>query len=387
MGRRWGSVGISAPGRRDGGSVTTGFDRRSFLRRGAGVTAGAAALAFGGSSLLAACGDDDSDSGAAAGASSGGAASFGTLDYRLSWIKNVEFAGAYIADQKGYYKAAGFSKVNLIAGGPSATPQDTDVATGKAFIGISAPDITGNAIVQGAPLKIIGAQYQKNPFAIMSLASKPIKTPQDMIGKKIGVQATNESVWTAFLTANGIDASKIEKVPVEFDPTPLTTGQVDAWFSFVTNEPNLLKVKGVDTFTFLLADFKYPLVSETYMVTDDTLKSQKDKIKAFLIAEIKGWSDSIKDPALGAKYAAEIYGKDQGLDGAEQTLESKAQNGLLLTADTKANGLFTITPTLIEENIATLKLAKVDITAEQLFDTSIIDEIYKENPDLIKLPL
>ncbi|OHV29966.1 MULTISPECIES: ABC transporter substrate-binding protein [Pseudofrankia] len=366
--------------------MTTGFDRRGFLRRGAGVTVGAAALAVGGSSLLAACGDDD-DSGTTAAATSGGAASFGKLDYRLSWIKNVEFAGAYIADQKGYYKAAGFSAVNLIAGGPSATPQDADVATGKAFVGISAPDITGNAILQGAPLRIIGAQYQKNPFAIMSLADKPIKTPQDMIGKKIGVQATNESVWTAFLTANGLDASKIEKVPVEFDPTPLTTGQVDAWFSFVTNEPNLLKVKGVDTFTFLLADFKYPLVSETYMVTEDTLKNDKDKIKAFLTAEIKGWADSIHDPSVAAKYAAEIYGKDQGLDAAEQTLESTAQNELLLTDDTKKNGLFTITPTLIEENIATLKLAKVDITAEQLFDTSIIDEIYKENPALIQLPL
>ncbi|WP_084010992.1 ABC transporter substrate-binding protein [Pseudofrankia sp. DC12] len=379
MGRRWGTQ----PRGDDGGSVTTGFDRRSFLRRGAGMAAGAAALGIGGSELLAACGSSGSGGSSAA---SSGPTSFGALTYRLSWIKNVEFAGAYIADQKGYYKSAGFTSVNLIAGGPSATPQDADVATGKAFVGVSAPDITGAAILQGAPIKIIGAQYQKNPFAIMSLASKPIKTPQDMIGKKIGVQATNESVWSAFLAANGIDPSKIDKVPVQFDPTPLTTGQVDGWFSFVTNEPNLLKVKGIDTTTFLLADFKYPLVSETYMVTTDTLKKDKDKIKAFLTAEIKGWHDQIAAPGTGASLAATVYGKDQGLDTAEQTLEAKAQNELLVTADTKANGLFTITPALIAENIATLKLAKVDITADQLFDTSIIDELYKEQPDLKTIP-
>jgi len=366
----------------DGGSVTTGFDRRGFLRRSAGMAAGAAVLGIGGSELLAACGS--SGSGGSAGGS--GSASFGELTYRLSWIKNVEFSGAYIADKQGYYKAAGFSSVNLIAGGPSATPQDADVATGKAFVGISAPDITGAAILQGAPLKIIGAQYQKNPFAIMSLASKPIKTPQDMIGKKIGVQATNESVWTAFLAANGIDPSKIDKVPVQFDPTPLTTGQVDGWFSFITNEPNLLKVKGIDTFAFLLADFKYPLVSETYMVTEDTISKDRDKIKAFLTAEIKGWHDQIANPVTGASLAATVYGKDQGLDTAEQTLEARAQNALLVTPDTKANGLFTITPALIAENIATLKLAKVDISADKLFDTSIIDELYKEQPGLKSIP-
>ena len=97
--------------------------------------------------------------------------------------------------------------------------QDSVVAGGKAFVCISAPDITSAAINQGADLVTIGAQYQKNPFAVMSLATSPINTPQDMIGKKIGVQATNEAVWNAFLKANKIDPSKITKVPVQFDPS------------------------------------------------------------------------------------------------------------------------------------------------------------------------
>ncbi|ABW15042.1 NMT1/THI5 like domain protein [Parafrankia sp. EAN1pec] len=355
---------------------STGFDRRGFLRGGMGTTAGVALLALGGGGLLAACGDDSSDGG-----SSG--SGFGVLDIRFSWIKNTEFAGAYIADQKGYYKAAGFSGVNMIAGGPSATPQDTDVATGKAFIGISAPDITGNAILNGAPIKIIGAQYQKNPFAIVSMADKPIAGPQEMIGKKIGVQATNESVWTAFLKANKIDPKSIEKVPVEFDPLPLTTGTVDGWFSFVTNEPNLLRVKGFEVTTFLLADHNYPLVSETYMVRTESIDKERDKIKSALTAEIRGWKDSLADPALGAHLAATVYGKDLGLDEEEQTLESKDQNALILTADTKANGLFTVTDKLVEENIDTLGIAGVSITADELFDLSIIKELYEEKPDLV----
>ena len=199
-------------------------------------------------------------------------ADLGALSYRLSWIKNVEFAGSYIADTKGYYKAQGFSSVNLIAGGASATPMEADVATGKALFGISSPDITGAAIVKGAPLKIIAAQYQKNPFAIMSMAKTPIKTPKDMYGKKIGVQVANTSVWNAFIKATSLDASKIKVVPVQFDPTPLTQGTVDGWFSFITNEPNELRSKGFDVTTFLLADQGYPLVSETYFMTTSTIR-------------------------------------------------------------------------------------------------------------------
>ena len=47
---------------------------------------------------------------------SGGAADFGDISVQLSWIKNAEFAGEFFADAKGYYKDAGFAKVNLLAG-------------------------------------------------------------------------------------------------------------------------------------------------------------------------------------------------------------------------------------------------------------------------------
>jgi ABC-type nitrate/sulfonate/bicarbonate transport system substrate-binding protein len=353
------------------------LDRRTFLRRSAMGAAAGAVMLGGGGTLLAACGDDKSSTSS----SSGGTAKFGTLDFQLSWIKNVEFAGEYLADTKGYYKAQGFDGVNLMAGGPNVQ-QDAVVASGKAFVCISAPDITASAINQGAAIIAVGAQYQKNPFCVMSLASKPIKTPQDMIGKKIGVQSVNEPVWNAFLKANNIDGSKINKVPVQFDPQPLTTGEVDGWFSFVTNEPNLLKTKGVDTVTFLLNDFGYPLVSEIYVVRKDSVSKDRDKIKALLKADIAGWQDSYKDPAAAPKLVVSTYGKDLGLDEAEQTLESKAQNELIFTSDTKTNGLFTITDKLVDETMATLKLAGINITKDKLFDLSIISEIYKDNPKL-----
>jgi ABC-type nitrate/sulfonate/bicarbonate transport system substrate-binding protein len=306
----------------------------------------------------------------------------GALNYRLSWIKNSEFAGSYIADNKGYYKQVGFSSVNLIAGGPSAQPTEVDVSSGKALVGISSPDQVASAIGAGSDLVIIGAQYQKNPFAVMSLAKNPIKTPQDMYGKKFGLQAANQIVWDAFVKSSGIDDSKIIKFPAQFDPAPLVQGQADCWMSFVTNEPNLLKVQGVDTYTFLLADFGYPLVNEVFVIQRKSLKENRDLIKAFLKAEIMGWRDLAKDPDLGAKLTVETYGKDLGLDAAEQTLEIKSETDLIVTADTKANGIFTITDDLIAKNVETLGKSGITVTADKLFDLSALKEVYAENPDL-----
>lgn len=360
------------------------LDRRAFLRRSA---VGAAGVALLGSPLLAACSSDKkTTSGSGSSGNSGsGSAKFGTLDYQLSWIKNTEFAGQYIADTNGYYTNAGFQNVNLMAGGPTVQ-QDAVVASGKAFIGISSPDISAPAILKGAPNIIVAAIFQKNPFAVMSLAESPIKTPRDMIGKKVGVQSTNESVWKAFLKANKIDESKVTLVPSQFDPSPLVDKQVDGWFSFITNEPNLLKVKGVQTHSFLLNDFGYPLVSQVYVVQKDSLTKDRDKIKALLLADIKGWHGSIKDPAAGPKLGVEKYGKDQKLDVAEQTLESKAQNELIVTPDTKANGILTVTDALLDETISSLKLGGIDISKKKLFDMSLIEEVYKENPDLKTIP-
>ncbi|MDX6429156.1 MAG: hypothetical protein QOE54_1522 [Streptosporangiaceae bacterium] len=362
---------MSIPSRRT--LMSSQLDRRTLLLRG--VQASGLVLA---APVLAACGGDN-------GKKSGGGADkgLGTVGLRFAWIKNVEFAGSYLADSKGYYKAEGFSSVNLITGGPTATPAETDVVTGKAFAGLTSPDRVGQAIQQGAPIKIVATQYQKNPFAIMSMAKNPIKSAKDMVGKKIGVQATNEAVWEAFLKANNLDPKSITKVPVQFDPLPLTTGTVDGWMSYITNEPNDLRLKGFKVETFLLADQGYPLVGESYIVTDQALKKDRAKVKALLRAEIKGWKDSVADPAAGAKLAAEVYGKGLGLKADEQTLESKDQNKLILTDETKKNGIFTISPALVEANIKTLKFANVNVTAEQLFDLSIISEIYKEDPSLV----
>lgn len=307
---------------------------------------------------------------------------YGSVAIQLSWLKNIEFAGEYFADSRGYYKEAGFGSVNLVAGGAASTSVEAGLDTGKVWLGTSAPQTTAPAILEGLPAKIVATTYQKNPFCIVSSAAKPIKTPQDMKGRKIGVQDTNQLIFNALLSANGMKPGDVTVVPAQYDPTPLANGEVDGWVSYVTNEPITLTAKGFENTNFLFADYNLPLVAETLTVKQSTIDKERDKLKAFLIAEIKGWKDAVANPAESARLAVEVYGKDQKLDLSEQTKEATAQNGLVVSADSTANGLLTMTDQLIEQNIAALRTAKIDIKADQLFDLSVLREVYAENPGL-----
>lgn len=359
--------------------LSKSLDRRAFFRIG-----GAAAAVAGTTALLAACTDSSKAGSSTSTGTAAAAGSLGTIALQLSWIKNIEFAGEYFATEKGYYTKSGFQGVTLLAGG-GQTGAEAALLAGQALVGLSSPSITAPSIVQGAALKIIGSTYQKNPFCLLSLEEKtPIKTVADMKGKRIGVQSGgNQTIFEGFLKANGLTTSDVTLVTTQYDIAPLEAGKYDAHFSYTTNEPILAKSAGFTPVVLAFADNGLPFAAETFTVTQDTIDNKRDLLKAFLVAEIKGWTDAVKDPAQGAKYAVTKYGKDQDLNLTEQTSEATAQNALIVTADVNKNGLFTMTDDLIAKNIASLKTMGTNITADKLFDMSIIKEVYKENPDLI----
>jgi ABC-type nitrate/sulfonate/bicarbonate transport system substrate-binding protein len=96
---------------------------------------------------------------------------------QAAWINDAEFAGYFIGIDEGYYTEEGLD-LTYLSGGPDVIPESTIIA-GRADLALTTPDTTIKAIVeQGAPFKIIGAQYQKNPIGIVSLAKNPINEPQ-----------------------------------------------------------------------------------------------------------------------------------------------------------------------------------------------------------------
>lgn len=341
-------------------------------RRKAAVTIAAAGIVF----ALAGCSGSTP-------AADGDSDSLGDLNVQLSWIKNEEFAGEFFADSEGYYTEAGFDSVNLTAGPSSGS---AELLSGSADVALSDAVSLGTVIAnEQAPLKIVGATYQKNPFTILSLADGGnIATPDDLKGKKIGVQASNTSLFEALLAANGLTDADLTIVPVEYDPSVLVNGDVDGFVAYLTNEAITVAAQGLEVTNLPFADNGLPFVAETFAVTDDFIASDRETIKAFLVAEIKGWTDAVNDPEAGALLAVNTYGKDLGLDEANSIAGStEASEKLIVSDETVENGLFTISDDLQTQTIATLEAAGIDVSADDLFDMSLLAEVYEENPELI----
>jgi ABC-type nitrate/sulfonate/bicarbonate transport system substrate-binding protein len=298
----------------------------------------------------------------------------GQMAYQLGWVKNFQFAGDYIADSRGYYQRFGLNGVTLLAGGPGVVVDPT-VVSGKALVGQSSPDFMATAINHGAPLKCIGAGYQRNVACVISMAKAPLAVPRDMIGKRIGVQTMNLVVWRAFLKLNKIDPASIVSVPVQFDFAPLVTGEVDGFFGETTDDVIHLQSQGHDVRVLAFTDFGYRMLIATYSVRSDSLTDtvKRAQLVAFMKASVLGWNEAIRDPALGARLTVNTYGKANGLDLDTEERSCRAVNPFMVSADTQAHGLFWMSPRSIQETVETLAASGVH-AAPDMFTNEILEE-------------
>jgi ABC-type nitrate/sulfonate/bicarbonate transport system substrate-binding protein len=288
---------------------------------------------------------------------------------QAAWVNDAEFMGYFIAIDNGYYKAEGLDLAYL-SGGPDVIPEAA-LLSKKADVALSTVETAIKAITeQKAPLVIIGAQYQKNPVGIVSLASKPLKTPADLVGKTIAVPPVNRLTVDALLKLNGIDKSKVRIVPYAYDPTPLLKGEIDGSLDFTTNVPYTIKTKGQEAVSFLLADFKLPLFNDVVVVTQDTLKTRRKELVAFLRASRKGWAENFKDTAAWPPRFKDTWFKGTGRSIDNELYFNQAQKPLIESP----GGVFSMSDEAIGNCIAALNAVNVKAIKAH-FDTSLLKEI------------
>ncbi len=330
----------------------TAFSRRDFVRRSA-----AAGLAvYGGSALT----------GSAFGALR---ATPTKLAMQSAWVNDFEFLGYFIAMSKGYYTAQGID-LNYLPGGPSVIPESS-LLSNKAPIALTTPDTTIKAIVSdNAPFVIIGAQFQKNPLGVVSLAKNPVHTPHDLIGKTLAVPPVNTLAIKALLKINNIDASKVKIVPYEYDPTPLLKGEIDASVDFTDDLPFTIKAKGETPVSWLLYDHGYPLFNDTVVVTKDALKNQRDLLVKWLRASRQGWVENFKDTSKYPNAFKDSYFKGNGRTIANEIFSNGVQKKLMETP----KGIYSMSEASIEANLRAL--AAIGIKGNRkMFDTTLLAEI------------
>jgi NitT/TauT family transport system substrate-binding protein len=335
------------------------------IRRRAVLSTGAAATAFAAAGLL----------------PSGGfaQAKTQTINLQLGWLAGNNQIGEVSARHMGYFEE---EKLNIVIqpGGPSIDGVAI-VASGRHEIGqVSSSPSLMLAASQKIPVKCFASGLQQHPYAYFSLPKKPVRSPKDLVGKKVGVQATAKILLSALLKKHGIAEKDLEIVIIGSEMTPILTGQTDVVSGWITNTTTL-KPLGADRIDLRLWDTGVRLYALPLYATKDTLEKKPDMLAAFLRATSRGWEYAYKN----TEKAVDLLIKDYpNLTRADEIEGVKALMGFAFNENTKTNGWGAFDPAIWQEQIALYDgLKQFTAGAPKLDDvitTSILDATKSVRP-------
>ena len=257
---------------------------------------------------------------------------------QLGWLASNGNLGEICASKLGYFADEGL-EFEIIPGGPNIDGV-ASVASGRANLGqVSSSPSLMLARAAGIPVKCIAAGYQQHPYTYFSLKEKPITKPEDMIGKKIGTQATGRILFRALLAKNNIPEDQVELVIIGSDMNPLMTGQVDAITGWKTNV-KALEILGDQRVDMTLWDAGIKLYANPFYVTDSTLADHGDKVDAMIRAISRGWGFARENPDKAVDYLVEAY---PNFDKAAEMEAVPLVLDYSFNAATKENGWGTMT--------------------------------------------
>jgi len=222
------------------------------------------------------------------------------LTVGLGYIPSVQFAPFYLAQQAGYYAAAGL-------GVEFQNKVDPDLITlvGQGAIDVGIGDGTSviPAVSQGIPIRYIATVYGQFPNVVFAKASSGITTAADLEGKKVGTPGRYGSGWImlqALLGSAGLTTDSIEVIeyPDYTQRAAVAQGAVDAATGFANNEPVQLELDG-DTAVVLHIDAITPLPGPGLISGASTLDAKHDAIAAFVAATLRAMAEIKANPSLG----------------------------------------------------------------------------------------
>jgi len=250
------------------------------------------------------------------------------LRLQLGWIANVEYAGVWLALERGYFRANGIN-LQYAAGGPNSPPSPVVVSSGNADVGYVNWLPFLDAIGRGNDFVMIGATFPVSPLGIISLAKKPIRTPADLVDAKILAQGPNEkTAIDATLALAGLPV-RWTMVPAGFSPEPLLAGDAQGYTAFGTNQVITLERMGLTNGKdFFFASFDalgFRSYASTFFTPRNFLDRNRPQLVRFLAALIHGWLDNERDPTVAPKLVIDTFGKDYGLDLLQQNRQNELQ--------------------------------------------------------------
>jgi ABC-type nitrate/sulfonate/bicarbonate transport system substrate-binding protein len=239
-----------------------------------------------------------------------GAQSLSKLELLLDWKALPTYAGFFIAKDLGAFERRGldvsFAEVQ------GATPAAQAISQGtKSWIGTSSGTATAIGRSNGLSIRSLAVYYRKTPSAIFSRAEDRIAHPRDLYSKRIGLVpgSITQDEFRALLTLNRMDAGRIERVTVDWDPWALLEKRGDALIDYEEMTPAELLSEGRRILVMRLSDFGVRPYSLNLIVNDAAWASPEKRAIARKVVEAvqEGYSLVNERPADAAVHFSRLF--------------------------------------------------------------------------------
>ena len=274
---------------------------------------------------------------------------------QLQWVTQAQFAGYYVALDKGYYDAEDLD-VSILPGGPDIAPPQV-LAGGGADAMLNWMPSALAARERGLPVVNIAQPFKSSGLMLTCWKDTGITSPADFKGKTIGVWFFgNEYPFLSWMSQEGISTDGgpdgVTVLRQGFNVDPLLQRQADCISTMTYNEYGQVLDAGVsedELVTFKYENQGVATLEDGIYVLEDNLNDPAfvDKMVRFVRASMKGWKYAEANPGE----AAEIV-----LDNDETGAQTKAHQVRMMgeIAKLTAGSDGSLDPADYERTVATL---------------------------------
>lgn len=225
------------------------------------------------------------------------AAAADKVTLQLKWVTQAQFAGYYVAKDKGFYEEEGLD-VEIKPGGPDIAPPQVLAGGGADVIVDWMPSALATR-EKGVPLVNIAQPFKSSGMMLTCLKETGINKPEDFKGKTLGVWFFgNEYPFLSWMSTLGIktDGSEggVTVLKQGFNVDPLLQKQAACISTMTYNEYWQVidaGIKAEDLVTFKYEDEGVATLEDGLYVLEDKLADPafKEKMVKFVRASMKGW--------------------------------------------------------------------------------------------------
>ncbi|WP_022850270.1 EAL domain-containing protein [Limisalsivibrio acetivorans] len=206
------------------------------------------------------------------------------VSVRLKWHHQFQFAGIYMAIEQGYYDAAGLDV--QVKEYTSDLDNINDIVSGETDFGIAGPELVLNYL-KGEPVVSVATIIQHSPTVIMAKKSSNIRSPHDLVGKK--VMLGENPIINAMLINEGLHISSLDLVETTWDINELVNDEIDATEAYLTNTPYYLIKEGIPVVYINPITYGIDFYGDTIFTSREMAEDNYEKVMAFKNATLKGW--------------------------------------------------------------------------------------------------